>query len=99
VRTAPPQTTTRSGARPPRPVAADRRPSRGRAPATIPGILRIAFPDRPQSDDESLEQISWDQWIEAFDRNGLALVYQKQTAEGGESRFNKLVSRESVESR
>ena len=59
-----------------------------------PGILRIAFPDRQQSDDESLEEISWNEWFEAFDRNGLALVYQEQTADGEESRFNKLVSRE-----
>ena len=79
---------------------------RGGRPAAVegtgsgddPGILRIAFPDRQQSDDESLEEISWNEWFEAFDRNGLALVYQEQTAEGQESRFNKLVSRESVKS-
>ena len=80
--------------------------SRGGRPAAVegtgsgddPGILRIAFPDRLQSEDESLEEISWNEWLEAFDRNGLALVYQEQTAEGQESRFNKLVSRESVRS-
>ena len=79
---------------------------RGGQPAAVegtgsgddPGILRIAFPDRLQSEDESLEEISWNEWLEAFDRNGLALVYQEQTAEGQESRFNKLVSRESVRS-
>ena len=80
--------------------------ARGGRPAAVegtgsgddPGILRIAFPDRQQSDDESLEQISWNEWFEAFDENGLALVYQEETAEGQESRFNKLVSRESVKS-
>ena len=44
-----------------------------------PGILRIEFPDAPQSDDDALEEISWDEWFEAFDANGLALVYQEQT--------------------
>ena len=76
--------------------------ARGGRPAAVegtgsgddPGILRIAFPDRQQSDDESLEEISWNEWFEAFDQNGLALVYQEETAEGQESRFNKLVSRE-----
>jgi hypothetical protein len=58
-----------------------------------PGILRIDFGDQ----DEGLEEISWDEWLQAFDDNELALVYQEKTADGKESRFNKLVSRESVE--
>jgi hypothetical protein len=78
--------------------------ARGGRPAAVgstgsgddPGILRIAFPGRPQSDDDELEEISWDEWFRAFDANGLAFVYQEQTADGEESRFNKLVSRESV---
>ena len=61
-----------------------------------PGILRIAFPGRPESEDEALEEIGWDAWFRAFDENGLALVYQEETADGEESRFNKLVSRESA---
>jgi hypothetical protein len=80
--------------------------ARGGRPAAVegtgsggdPGILRIAFPDRPESEDESLEEISWEEWFDAFDANGLALVYQEETADGEESRFNKLVSRESVRS-
>ena len=76
--------------------------ARGGRPAAVegtgsgddPGILRIGFPDRPQSDDDSLEEISWNEWFTAFDANGLAFVYQEHTAEGEESRFNKLVSRE-----
>jgi len=79
--------------------------ARGGRPAAVsgtgsgndPGILRIEFPDAPQSDDDALEEISWDEWFEAFDANGLALVYQEQTSDGQESRFNKLVSRERVE--
>ena len=76
--------------------------ARGGRPAAVegtgsgsdPGILRIAFPGAPESDDEALEDISWEEWFDAFDANELALVYQEQTAEGEESRFNKLVSRE-----
>ena len=77
--------------------------ARGGRPAAVegtgsgddPGILRIDFPESP-GDDDALEQISWDEWFAAFDANGLALVYQERTADGQESRFNKLVSRESV---
>jgi hypothetical protein len=56
-----------------------------------PGILRIDFPGR--GDDESLEEISWDEWFEAFESNRLAFLYQEETKEGEESRFSKLVSR------
>jgi hypothetical protein len=59
-----------------------------------PGILRIDYPGR--GDDESLEEISWDEWFEWFDKNGLAFLYQEETAEGKESRFSKLVSREAA---
>ncbi|HLM35230.1 MAG TPA: hypothetical protein VK278_05565 [Gaiellaceae bacterium] len=51
-----------------------------------PGILRIDFRDP----DEGLEEISWDEWFEAFDENRLAFLYQDE----GESRFNKLVARD-----
>ncbi|WP_370617665.1 hypothetical protein [Mumia sp. Pv 4-285] len=34
-----------------------------------------------------------DQWFEAFDREGLALVYQEQKADGEDSTFFKLVNR------
>jgi hypothetical protein len=62
-----------------------------------PGILRIDFPG--YSGEGTLESISWDDWFEAFDENGLAFLYQEHTAAGEESRFNKLVSRETVEAR
>jgi hypothetical protein len=68
--------------------------SRGGRPARVkgtgrgddPGILRIDFGDP----DEGLEEISWDEWFEAFDKNNLAFLYQDE----GDSRFNKLVSRD-----
>jgi hypothetical protein len=57
-----------------------------------PGILRIDYPGR--GDDESLEDISWDEWFDWFERNELAFLYQEETSGGDESRFSKLVSRD-----
>src|ERR671928_1616154 len=59
-----------------------------------PGPIRIVFSDVPHAEGETLEEISWDEWFEAFDEYGLALVYQEETADGEQSRFNKLVSRQ-----
>jgi hypothetical protein len=58
------------------------------------GPIRILFSDVPHIDGETLEEISWEEWFEAFDENGLALVYQEETADGEQSRFNKLVVRQ-----
>ena len=74
--------------------------SRGGKPSRVaetgsgddPGILRINF-DEPGGDDDSrLEEISWDEWFQAFDENDLAFLYQDE----GDSRFNKLVSRDNA---
>ena len=72
---------------------------RGGRPAAVkgtgsngdPGILRIDYPGR--GDDEALEEISWEDFFDAFEANSLAFVYQEETAEGEESRFSKFVSR------
>jgi competence ComEA-like helix-hairpin-helix protein len=56
-----------------------------------PGILRIDFPG--YSGQGSLEPLDWDRWFDAFEANGLALIYQDKTASGEQSRFNKLVRR------
>lgn len=61
------------------------------------GMLRLNFPG--YSGEDSLEEISWDDWFEKFDERGLALLYQEKTAEGQQSNFNKLVSRETAEER
>ena len=74
---------------------------RGGAPACVrgtgdkndTGVQRIDF---PTGDEPKLQQISWDEWFEKFDENDLALVYQEHTAAGEVSRFNKIVSRDSV---
>ncbi|HEU4640873.1 MAG TPA: hypothetical protein VFS44_00370 [Gemmatimonadaceae bacterium] len=62
-----------------------------------PGMIRIDLPG--YSGASSLQPISWDEWFQAFDDNGLALVYQDRTASGKRSNFNKLVSRETVRKR
>ena len=53
------------------------------------GVLRIAF-----TDDEDLETIEWDEFFDKFDEEHLAFLYQDRTADGGESRFFKLVERD-----
>ncbi len=58
-----------------------------------PGMIRLMFPEAPQAHDEHLRDIGWDDWFNAFDENGLALVYDPST------RFNKIVSRETAEAR
>jgi hypothetical protein len=55
------------------------------------GVLRIDFPGF--SGEDTLERVDWERWFAAFDQNGLAFLYQDETARGEESRFNKLVSR------
>jgi hypothetical protein len=62
-----------------------------------PGMIRLDFPGFTGAD--SLEHISWDEWFKAFDENRLALLVQEKTAEGKQSNFNKLVSRETVHAR
>lgn len=56
------------------------------------GLLRIDFPG--YSGEGSLERISWEEFFEGFEENNLAFLYQEETNEGEESRFNKLVSRD-----
>ena len=73
---------------------------RGGVPATIrrtesggePGVLRIHFPG--QSDEETFDELSWDEFFEQFEENDLAFLYQEETKEGDESRFFKFVSRD-----
>ena len=59
-----------------------------------PGMIRLDLPGFSGS--ESLQSISWDEWFKAFDENGLALLVQDKTADGKQSNFNKLVSRDTV---
>jgi hypothetical protein len=56
------------------------------------GVLRIDFPGGAGEDD--LEPISWDEWFSKFEANDLAFLYQQQKADGEDSTFFKLVSRD-----
>ncbi len=75
--------------------------ARGGRPAVVRGteILRIAFPNAPNADDDDLDEITWDQFFEKFDEADLALLHQEKTAGGKKSNFNKLVGRETAEAR
>jgi hypothetical protein len=54
------------------------------------GILRIDFGEP----EDSLEQISWDDFFKVFDDDKLAFLHQDKTSSGETSRFNKFVERE-----
>jgi hypothetical protein len=54
-------------------------------------VLRIDFPGGAGED--RLEHVSWDEWFDVFDREGLAFLYQEQKAGGEDSTFFKLVKR------
>lgn len=54
------------------------------------GIIRIMFPKAPHSEHSNLEEISWQDFFEEFDKRALALVYDES------SMFSKLISRDSA---
>jgi hypothetical protein len=56
------------------------------------GILRIDFPG--YEGDDSLEEISWEQFFEKFEESQLAFILQEKTSAGETSNFNKFVKRE-----
>jgi hypothetical protein len=59
------------------------------------GMIRLDFPG--YSGEQSLQEISWDEWFEKFDDSELALLVQDETASGEKSNFNKLVKRGNVQ--
>ena len=77
--------------------------ARGGKPSTVKrteqgdeaGVLRIDFPG--YSGAGSLEEISWNEFFQKFDEKNLAFLYQEHTSSGEESRFFKLVSRDTAE--
>jgi hypothetical protein len=75
--------------------------ARGGSPAIVKrtekggsALLRIDYAGF--SGEDTLEEIEWDEFFEIFDENNLAFLYQEETADGGQSRFSKFVSREST---
>lgn len=67
------------------------------SPARVEGtnLLRIDYPG--YSGEGTLEKMEWDEFFKIFDENNLVFLYQEETKDGGESRFSKFVSRDSVE--
>lgn len=57
------------------------------------GIIRIMFPDNPQSEHDALTEISWDEFFKEFEKRKLALVYEE------DSLFSKIVGRDTAEKR
>src|SRR5882724_9466442 len=58
------------------------------------GVLLIDYPG--YSGTQTLEAISWDEFFQGFEENKLAFLYQDETKAGDESRFSKLISRDSA---
>lgn len=56
------------------------------------GLLRVDFKDN--GEDDKLEQISWKDFFDTFEKKNLAFLYQEETKDGGTSRFFKFVDRE-----
>ena len=71
-----------------KPAAVDRTHKKGDV-----GIIRIMFPENPQSEHEALTEISWDEFFDEFEKRKLALVYDE------DSLFSKLVGRDTAEKR
>jgi hypothetical protein len=57
------------------------------------GIVRLMFPNAPQSQHDSLVEIPWDEFFKEFEERDLALLYEK------DSMFNKIVGRDTAERR
>ncbi|UEM18819.1 hypothetical protein JL100_017135 [Skermanella mucosa] len=54
------------------------------------GIIRIEFPDAPNSKNDSLEEISWEEFFKQFEDHKLAVVFEPK------SNFNKIIGRDSA---
>ena len=59
------------------------------------GVLRIDYPGF--SGEERLEEITWEEFFDGFEKNELAFLYQDKTKDGKLSRFSKLVDRNATE--
>jgi hypothetical protein len=58
------------------------------------GMIRLDFPG--YSGETSLEPIEWDEWLQKFDENNLALLVEDETTGGEQSNFNKIIGRETA---
>lgn len=72
--------------------------ARGARPARVkgtgknddPGLLRLNFPEYAE---DKLEDISWNEFFQKFDENGLSLLYQDMKSNGQMSNFSRFVRR------
>ena len=69
---------------------------RGGHPARVKDteVLRVDYPG--YSGEETLEQISWEEFFAKFDESKLAFLYQDKLESGEVSRFSKLIDRDSA---
>lgn len=58
------------------------------------GIIRIMFPEAPNSEHDALEEISWEEFFQEFDKRELALLYDEEG-----SLFTKIIGRDTAEKR
>jgi len=58
------------------------------------GVLRIDYPG--YAGEDTLETITWEEFFVGFEENNLAFLYQDETRDGSESRFSKLIQRDST---
>lgn len=72
---------------------------RGGHPARVKDteLLRIDYPGF--SGKESLEEITWEQFFDGFEKNKLAFLYQDTLESGEMSRFSKLIDRNSTKAK
>jgi hypothetical protein len=61
------------------------------------GLLRIDYPGF--SGEDTLEEITWEQFFDQFEKSGLAFLYQDKLESGETSRFSKLIDRNSAEAK
>ena len=70
-------------------------------PAVVEGteILRIDFLDDEDAsdEDESLKEISWNEFFRIFDDRELVFLYQEETSDGDVSRFSKFVTEKTAQ--
>ena len=76
------------GGRPAR--VADTAPGKPESKTGSAGILRIDFGEP----DESLEEISWEEFFDTFEKHKLALLYEDSIPGRQQSRFSKFVHRD-----
>jgi hypothetical protein len=56
------------------------------------GLLRIDYDEPGGNDDDRLHRITWNEFFEIFDKNGIAFLYDPES----DSRFSKFVEKESA---